>query len=420
MSSRTLFYFIYRNFAMPLMRGLFELLALFLPKIRLGLEARRNRPWIAKTQVTSPCVWIHAASGEFEYAKPVITRLKLKRPDLRVIVTYFSPTFAKAVHAFPGVDFATPLPWDTPSALQEFVKSQNPSVLLVARTDTWPEMLRQAKKSGLATCLFSATLPPNAGRVRSPLGRWMSRATFSYLDHVFCVSREDQESFARLGLGARASVGGDTRYDQVMERLQNPKPVRDELFADHPMDRVLICGSTWPEDETVLVEAMELSKQIGFVLVPHEPTPEHLASLEAQLKNRGLSSIRYSTASSWPQGSVLLIDKLGILAELYQKGRFAFVGGSFRKTVHSVMEPLACGCLTFVGPLHLNNREAIEFRRIKISADANAVTEVEDASELSDRLKGSVGSEFQEKIRREIQARAGKSDLVVSWTLARV
>ena len=420
MNSRSLFYFVYRNFAMPLMRALFYVLALFLPKIRLGLEARRNQPWLSPVTVKSPTIWIHAASGEFEYAKPVIARLKLKRPDLRIVVTYFSPTFAKAVHAFPGVDFATPLPWDTPSALKEFIASQNPSTLLIARTDTWPEMLRQAKENGLATCLFSATLPSNAGRVRSRLGRWMTRSTFSYIDHVFCVSQEDQESFARLGLGERASVGGDTRYDQVMERLQKPKPLKDELFSDHSPERVLVCGSTWPEDEAVLIDAASQLKQIDFVLVPHEPTSEHLLSLEAQIEARGLASVRYSTATTWPTNSVLLIDKIGILAELYQKGRLAFVGGSFKKTVHSVMEPLASGCFTFVGPLHLNNREAIEFRGVEIAPRLDAVTAVTNAAELVAKISNApTASELQEKIRREIQARAGKSDLVVNWTISR-
>ena len=371
-------------------------------------------------------VWIHAASGEFEYAKPVITRLKKQRPDVRILVTYFSPTFAKAVHAFPGVDFATPLPWDSRSALEEFLVNQNPAVLLIARTDTWPEMLRQAKEYGVSTLLFSATLPLNAGRVRSRFGRWMTRATFSYLDQVMCVTDEDQASFAKLGVGDRAQVAGDTRYDQVMERLENPKPLRDELFAGHEPQHVLICGSTWPEDEAVLIEACELAKQIDFVLVPHEPTPEHLATLEAQLSVRGLKSVRYSTATAWPAETVLLIDKIGILAELYQKGRLAFVGGSFKKAVHSVMEPLGCGCLTFVGPLYRNNREAIEFCDVMTGASPAlpAVSVAATAEELAKQLSSAQTllsadgtMRTTEQIKAAVRSRAGKSNLVVDWTL---
>ena len=55
----------------------------------------------------------------------------------------------------------------------------------------------------------------------------------------------------------------------------------------------------------------------------------------------------------------------------------AFIGGSFRKTVHSVMEALGAGLKTFVGPKHKNNREAIEFQSVRA-----AVTVVHDAEEF--------------------------------------
>jgi 3-deoxy-D-manno-octulosonic-acid transferase len=410
--SRAVFYGLYRTVGWPFLRFAFGVASLFLPKIRRGLEMRSTAPWKSPSGLRGPIVWFHCASGEFEYAKPVISELKKTDPEIKVVVTYFSPTFAKAVTSFPGVDFSSPLPWDTPGALDDFIDAQRPSLLLIARTDTWPELLRSAKRRGLRTLLFAATLPENAGRIRNPLARWMSRALFSYLDGVFCVDASDQRAFARLGLSTRTRVAGDTRYDQVMRRLDSPKPLREELFSD--ARPALVCGSTWPEDEAVLIEVAKTQKLVDLIFVPHEPTEEHLAALEGQLHTAGLRSIRYSQAEAWPRETVLLVDKIGILAELYQKGSFAFVGGSFRKTVHSVMEPLACGSLTFVGPLHHNNREALEFKSLGF------VREVTSAEDFARQLGEASPAGATDQIRREIENRAGKSALVVDWILKNI
>lgn len=392
-------------------------------------------PWLMGEKKLRP-IWIHCASGEFEYAKPVISLIKRHSPQAKILVTYFSPSFKKSVHQYPGIDAACPLPWDQPEALQTFLEWHEPKALLIARTDTWPEMLRQCRMNNIPTLLFSATLPENSGRARG-LGRWMSRFTFQFLDNIYCVTEEDAAVFKTLfdlpDQTGRVEVAGDTRYDQVIARLEKPKPLRAELWSDHNRDRCFIAGSTWPEDEKALLQAFKseaIAKQLRsgelkVILVPHEPTPSHLKDLERQLSEIGLHGVRYSSAANWSNGTVLLIDQIGILAELYLRARFAFVGGSFRKTVHSVMEPLAAGCLTFVGPFYRNNREAIEFNTIRITNEPHefrAVEAVQDASALESRLLGALNlpaSAIDQKIKGEILRRTGKSEKVLAWCAQR-
>jgi len=380
-------------------------------------EPGQIAPWLNFPQGQEP-IWIHCASGEFEYAKPVIKRLKIRFPDIKILVTYFSPSIAKTVQQFKGIDFSCPVPWDQERSLREFILWHRPRLLLIARTDTWPEMLRVTQLMNIPSLLFSATLPPSAGRVRG-IGRWAARAMFENLSTVFCVSQDDLNVFKRLGFAERTHVMGDTRYDQVQERLLSPKPLREALFGENKIP-LLVAGSTWPEDENVLLEvASELRGEVRFVFVPHEPTPLHLQDLIAKLERKGLKSILYSEANSWPQDSVLIVNKIGILAELYMKGRFAFVGGSFRKTVHSVMEPLAAGCVTFVGPFYHNNREALEFARIVIPGEGQmaCVQPVCDAQEFTTYLRQALElpASSASFIREQVALRSGKSDLVVNW-----
>ena len=422
--SPTLFYNIYRWLIWPLLFLAFNTLALFNPKIRQGLKMRAGQPWLKWTRGQKP-VWIHCASGEFEYAKPVIRLLKSRFPETKILVTYFSPSVAQAAAKFQGVDFATPLPWERASDLKAFIQHHEPRALLIARTDTWPEMLRQAKEAGIPSLLFSATLSAQSGRAKG-LGRWASKAVFENLDGIFCVTSDDALVFSELGFKDRTQVAGDTRYDQVMERLRNPKPIKESLFTGQNPNDILVAGSSWPEDEAVLIELMVKDPELRLVLVPHEPTESHISSLTSLLAENKMTWIRYSQAATWPSETrVLIADQIGILAELYEKGRFAFVGGSYRKTVHSVMEPLAAGSLTFVGPLHTNNREAIEFKTIPISGEQGkrltCVQVATDASEFAGFLteaRSMSGDQIQaasQAIRVQIQKRSGKSTAVVDW-----
>ncbi len=341
------------------------------------------------------------------------------------MVTYFSPSIAKAVGNFPGVDFSTPVPWDRPKVFAEFLDWHQPRALLIARTDTWPEMIRSAHDANIPSLLFSATLAENSGRARG-LGRWASESTLSFLTQIDCVSDQDFATFSSLGLGDKTRVQGDTRYDQVIARLKNPRPIRESLFNEVSRNSCLVAGSTWEEDEAVLIDLAvsfkSATEKINFVLVPHEPTEAHLTALETRLKTQGLASVRYTQATFWKPGQVLLVDQIGILAELYAHARFAFVGGSFKKTVHSVMEPLAAGCVTFVGPKHLNNREALEFKKLPLGLGVTCVGTIGSAPEFSAQLRLAMKLDVKtdEKIRDEVRRRTGKTAAVIEWCAAHI
>lgn len=404
--------FIYRYFVAPLAIVLLPFAALFNAKIREGTRMRRQRREYPEFAMRP--VWIHAASGEFEYAKSVIRELKMRAPHIPVVVTYFSPTYSKQVQGFPGVDFAMPLPLDLPGPVSSFLKRVNPRCLLLARTDFWPEVLAQTRARGIPIHVFSYTQkdPSRLGY----FGRIFARWRLSLVDQIHCVSLEDKKNVETLKVEAATAATGDTRYDQVLYRLTHPKTLPTALKPAKP---AVIAGSTWPEDEKVLLRAMKpilQQNRAQLILVPHEPSPKHIAELKQKLEQEGLTYRLFSEETSWSDRHVLLVDQVGWLAELYAWCDLAFIGGSFRKTVHSVMEALGAGLPTFVGPLHTNNREAIEFQRIMV-AQAPAVTVAKDASQLSEsimlRLKGELDRAHSE-LKSEFQGRLGASPKLVN------
>lgn len=338
--------------------------AIFSPKLRRFWIQRLKRSEYSKFsgQPSESLIWLHCSSGEFEYAKPVIKSLKEK--NYQTLVTYFSPTYANQVLKFPFVDFAEPLPLDLPGPLQSLIRTYKPKELWIARTDVWPEVLYQCHLAEIPAILFSASKNQKSGGAR-----WLARQgcwLYNQLAKIYVVSNDDEQAFKNLRVRPEVSVLGDTRYDQVRERLAQAVELPLLKHSQPFHVPVLVAGSTWEEDEDVLFKATaELlkSSQLRIILAPHEPTVKHLNSLKSQLVALDLGFDVWSEAKLWTK-PILLVDKIGILAEIYTYGDLAFVGGSFKSKVHSVMEPLAAGCPTLIGPKHLNNREAIEFKAL--------------------------------------------------------
>lgn len=309
-------------------------------------------------------LWIHAASGEIEYARPLIREFKKAHPDIPILVTYSSPSAKKILRQIPEIDAWTALPWDAPFAYRRFMKTWRPRLLLVARTDLWPVMAQAASRYRVPALMFSATFAENSSRLRG-ISRFLTRSALNRLQRIFCVNESDRLNLLKLNLRTPVEVLGDTRFDQVLHRLQHPKPITIKQRAPQ---FTFVIGSSWPEDESHLLPAMGAlgSLPAQFILAPHEIHEDHLQATEKKLTSLGLRYVRYTRFASWQGIDVVILDQIGVLAELYQLGDVAFVGGSFKKQVHSVMEPLAAGLPVLVGPFHLNNREALDFQNVHI------------------------------------------------------
>lgn len=351
-------------------------------------------------------LWIHAASGEIEYARPVIREFKKNHPEIPVMVTYSSPSAKKILEGLHDVDMWAALPWDIDGSLRAFIHKWNPRALLFSRTDVWPTLAAVAKSEGIPSLLFSATFADNSSRLRGAT-RYLTAHSLDQLSQIHCVSDEDRANLSRLHLQTTVAVTGDTRFDQVFHRLENPKELKNSLMPK-PEDFVFIAGSTWPEDEEILIPAIEKlkNKNIKVILAPHEIGASHLDQLKSQLSKAGMKYLLYSEAEFWPDGEVLIIDRIGILAELYTWADMAFIGGSFKKQVHSVMEALAAGLPVMVGPHHRNNREALFYQKKNYSAGmiVQVVHNSNDIAVLVDRMRKQMPQipQIKEEIRLEI------------------
>lgn len=415
---QTIFIFIYRFLFIPIAIGfVLPIAAIFNKKVRAGLRLRRQ---IKPKEALKNPVWLHCASGEFEYAKSVLRELKKLNPNQKILVTYFSPSYQKPIEMSPFVDRSEMLPLDLPGPIASFLDKYEPVVLLIARTDLWPEMLYQVKKRNIPALLFS-----HSKTEINKLSAAIDSLLYSMVTEVFAVSNDDQSNLKKL-TRTPISVAGDTRFDQVSYRLKNPSKDSDAL-SSILHSNYFLAGSTWPDDEVILLDAytrLTLTERPPLIIVPHESDSEHLLQLEGLIRSKNLTSERLSQAllaGSWDDKTILIVDRTGILADLYKGARASFVGGSFKSKIHSVMEPLGASSIVLVGPFYKNNREAIEFSNVKVNGDLTAVNIVRNAEEFAAILKKVLALEawteeaIKKKIETEFKIRTGATSKVLSW-----
>jgi len=351
------------------------LVARFSKKLARGLDGRRGLTERLKTWAASqrdpqrPLIWMHAPSvGEGLQAKPVLETLRAEHPDWQLAFTFFSPSAERLAKNLP-VDIADYLPLDRPTDVNAVLDALQPTALVFSKLDVWPELTLAAARRGVKLGLISATVSIDSSRLRWPARKWGASA-YAALDRIGTISEDDGQRLELLGARPEAiAVTGDTRYDSVAERAMRIDPTREPLarlgaLASVPDAFTIVAGSTWPGDEAVLLPAFaDLLIQLPtarLLLAPHEPNPDHLAGIAERVRHLKLPRpVRLSQLEHAKPGPVIVVDRVGILADLYALGSTAFVGGGFHRAgLHSVLEPAVFGVPIIFGPHWRMSRDA--------------------------------------------------------------
>lgn len=336
---------------------------------RAGLTERLDAWARAHRDPARPLVWFHAPSvGEGLQAKPVLQRLRAERPAWQVAFTFFSPS-AERFAAGLSADVADFLPFDRPADVAAALDALRPAALVYAKLDVWPELTLAASRRGVKLGLISATVSVDSSRLRWPARKW-GAAAYAAIDQIGTISDEDGQRLELLGARAEAiAVTGDTRYDSVAERAARFDRSREPFarlaaLGSAPNAFTIVAGSTWPSDETVILPAFaDLLVQLPtarLILAPHEPNPDHLAGIAERVRDLKLPRpVRLSQLEHAKAGPVIVVDRVGILADLYALGDTAFVGGGFHRAgLHSVLEPAVFGVPVVFGPHWRMSRDA--------------------------------------------------------------
>ncbi|MCO6483949.1 MAG: hypothetical protein J5I62_14270 [Flavobacteriales bacterium] len=355
------------------------------PKAKAWVQLRKGQ-W-KRMEEAAPrlqgCLWMHCASvGEFEQGRPVLEAIKQQRPELPVLLTFFSPSGYEAAKAFPLATHVDLLPPDGRRNAERMQRLVKPRAAVFVKYEFWYHHLRALGERQVPTFLVSALF-----RKDQPFFRWYGGAWRRMLRTFTMIFTQDEASRRLVAplVQGRAVVGGDTRFDRVAAiRAEGKELPLARAWAGH--SPVLVCGSTWPPDEQLLAQALHAMGTAApkCLLVPHELHEAQLQRAEqlfpkplvrwGELENGDAANLA-ATLGKERQGT-LLVDRMGLLARLYGHGRVAYVGGGFTDGIHSLLEAAAWGIPVIFGPKH---RKFPEARGL---IDAGAGREVRDADEL--------------------------------------
>lgn len=372
---------IYNIFLLILRIGM-PIAAFFKPKAKKWVEGRKNIFEKLKREVPAQekIIWAHCASlGEFEQGRPVFEQLKKNYPSHKILLTFFSPSGYDAMRDYKGVDWVFYLPLDGAVNAKKFLEIVHPSLVIFVKYEFWYYYLKKIKYRNIPFILISAIFRENDISLK-----WYKKIQLKMLsrfDHLFVQNEESKQVLYELNI-SNASVSGDTRFDRVVEIAAQWQPISDvEEFLNN--SRTIVAGSTWPEDETALQNAYSQMQTtaLKLIIAPHEINEEHINNMLVLFPNSIKLSEWKKLKLKNSNFQTLIIDNIGMLANLYNYGYINYVGGGLRKMgVHNVLEAAVYSKPVIYGKYFQKYAEAINL------IEAGGAKYIDEESELPNKI----------------------------------
>lgn len=339
---------------------LIRLASFFNKKAALWIKGRKNSALIRYPE----SIWFHFASlGEFEQGRPVLEQMRSLNPDVKIVITFFSPSGYEVRKKTPLADAVYYLPLDTRKNAIEFIETINPKLAIFTKYEYWYHFFNQLHQREVPLYIISGIFRP--GQIFFKWYGGLHRRILGFVTYFFVQDERSKQLLQNIGIN-NAMVSGDTRFDRVWANAQHPKAIPVvEAFKNG--ENIFIGGSTWPADEKLVSTLTRTYADWKFIFAPHEITEDKINDL-INLLPKG-SVIRYSQiAASAPHLSTyqtLIIDNIGMLSSLYQYGQIAFIGGGFGVGIHNTLEAAAFGLPIIFGPNYSKFKEAHDLVDLK-------------------------------------------------------
>ncbi len=285
-------------------------------------------------------IWFHSCSmGETKAIKPLIENY-LKDANISVIT---NTGFEEAKTISSNVRY---LPFEI--FLPFWVNKQK--VLVVMEAELWYLLFLFAKKKGAKTLLINARISDKSYKSYKRFSFFYKRI-FQNIDKVFAQSQLDKHRLEELG-ASNVEVIGNIKLAQLPKvniKLEKPKQV------------VITAASTHENEEKLVLEAYK--KQQGkLIIVPRHPERFEKVDflIREFIKDKDISYQKYSIKNDF-DSDIILVDKMGILNDIYAISDVVILGGAFEKIGgHNPVEPAFFNCKIISGKNIFNQKSLFE------------------------------------------------------------
>ncbi len=333
-------------------------------------------------------IWVHAVSlGEALSIKLLIEDLRKSLPQAQFIFTTVTPTGNKIARSIAtDRDFVTYLPFDFSFVMRRFINKLNPSLLIIAETEIWPNLISILFSRHIPIIVVNGRISDSSFRGYKILKPFikpvLNRVT------VFCVqSPVDRRRLIELGVAeSKIIVSGNLKFDNRSAALQAPANLRAQIGL-RAEDLLFVCGSTHPQEEEVILAAykqlLREFRNLKLLIAPRHPERcKDVASIISRAGYRAVFVSDSAPCQNCLTHPVFILDTVGELRNFYNIADIVFVGGSLvKKGGHNILEPAILGKPVLFGPFMHNFRDIAQ-----LFLANNAAVMVSGRDELVDAI----------------------------------
>ena len=330
-------------------------------------------------------LWVHAVSvGEVQAASALIKELRAGGLNVPIVLSTTTETGKAMAQRLSEklYDLHVYYPWDSRKYIRSALDKVNPAAFIMVETEIWPNMLWELQARKIPVFLANGRISDRTWKRlnKYSVGRLLFRELFNIFDTVFLRERLDGIRLEAIGVDkTKISVVGDLKIDALLNRIYpNARDKWKELLHAEK-GPLYIAGSTHTGEDEIAVSAFEKLKNIQpdarLILAPRHP--ERTETLLNMFKDR-FAVCKLSEMTD--DFEIIIIDKIGVLFELYGIAEAAFIGGSFTNNGgQNILEPVAWGTPVQYGPHMEDFAEAsAEFLSRGISRRLNSGEELAD------------------------------------------
>ena len=197
---------------------------------------------------------------------------------------------------------------------------------------------------------------------------------FNHFNKILVPSHRIEELFKLFTTKTNIICTGDSRFDRINNRK---KKNNLQLFSNNIKNtKNIIFGSIIDSDYKIIIKSLKkyfpngnkslIEKNIRLIIVPHEIDHNTISIIKENLKKIQMEPMLYNKVKELIP-NVVIVNKIGILADLYKYCDLAYIGGGFGAGVHSVIEPAIYGLLITYGPNIQILDEAVEMKKRNIA-----------------------------------------------------
>ncbi|MFW6007388.1 MAG: 3-deoxy-D-manno-octulosonic acid transferase [Halanaerobiales bacterium] len=331
-------------------------------------------------------VWVHAVSvGETVAAEPIVSKFKEKHPEYKIVFSTVTETGQKMAQKIIKADQNIYFPIDFSFSVKKILNKIKPEAVVIMETELWPNFIKNAGKLGSKIMLANGRISDKSFKKYKYL-KPLLKDMFRNINLFSMQSQKDKNYIIELGADKKKVVNtGNTKFDRDYTECDNEE--KQKIFEEYKISSsqpVLVVGSTHPDEEKKLIplykELKAKFKDLVMILAPRHI--KRTEEIEQMYNSENIPTIKRTNINDRKNESVILLNTIGELAQIYSIADLVFVGGSLiEKGGHNILEPVIQGKPVFFGPYMFNFQD-----NVRLIKEYRAGIQVKDVNELKEKL----------------------------------